>query len=148
MRGDDGAGLEVARRVRARAPGGLEVRYCPLGRGLIEALSAAHGGVLIIDAMRTKGGGIARARYGAMGAALPRGAFASSHGFGAAQALALAGTLGSGAKTSIYGIEGADFSHGEGLSPEVENAVQRLSEKLMKRRGSGKPKGVFLNRGG
>ena len=141
--------MEVARRVRARAPGGLEVRYCPLGRGLIEALSAAHGGVLIIDAMRTKGGGIAPGTIRRFtGAALPRGAFASSHGFGAAQALALAGTLGSGAKTSIYGIEGADFSHGEGLSPEVENAVQRLSEKLMKRRGSGKPKGVFLNRGG
>ncbi|MEK9144438.1 MAG: hypothetical protein AAB339_02370, partial [Elusimicrobiota bacterium] len=82
------------------------------------------------------------------GAALPREAFSSTHGFGAAQALALAAALGSGTKASIYGIQGADFSHGEGLSPEVEKAVQRLSESLIKRRAGGKSSGILRRCGG
>lgn len=58
--------------------------------------------------------------------AVPAGCFPkSSHVFGLAEALAMAGTLGRlPAFVRIVGIEGADFSAGEGLSQPVEQAVE------------------------
>lgn len=140
LRKDDGAGLEVARRVKALSPGGVEVVECPLGRSLLEALGGAAGDVLLVDAMRASlpPGTVRRFRPGA----LRRGAFVSSHGFGAAQALALAASLGGTARVTVYGIQGADFSQGQGLSPEVRTAVEHLAGMLARRRGGGKSRRI------
>jgi hydrogenase maturation protease len=56
---------------------------------------------------------------------------ASTHGFGVAEAIELAQALGRApARLDLYAIEGADFGHGEGLSPCVMEAVRRLAGSL------------------
>jgi hydrogenase maturation protease len=48
----------------------------------------------------------------------------SSHAFGLAEAIELARALGQlPRRLLVFGIEGADFTMGEGLSPEVNAAV-------------------------
>lgn len=61
----------------------------------------------------------------------------STHGFGVFEALAIARNLGQlPQRVEIYGIEGQDFGHGEGLTPEVERAVNQLVERLVLELGS------------
>ena len=56
---------------------------------------------------------------------------ASTHGFGVAEAIELARALGRApARLDLYGIEGADFGHGEGLTPSVTEAVGELARSL------------------
>ncbi len=56
---------------------------------------------------------------------------ASTHGFGVADAIELARALGRlPARVDVYAIEGADFGHGEGLTPSVTEAVGELARSL------------------
>jgi hydrogenase maturation protease len=124
LRGDDGVGTAVAKRVRGM-PGVAHViddgdpfEVADLLRG------ARH--VLLLDATRGGGapgevsvwepvpGGAKRARIGA-----------SSHGFGADAAIELAAALGSlPDRVVVVGVEGERFEGAE-LSPPVAAAVER-----------------------
>ena len=130
-RGDDGAGRVVAQRLRSRNAGALEVRECT---GEAAALMDAWTGfdeVVLVDACRGDGepGSIHRFApddLDRLSAARPR-RYASTHGFGVVEAVALAralGTLPSG--LVVYAIEGGRFRDGAGLSPAVDHAVQEL----------------------
>ncbi len=56
---------------------------------------------------------------------------ASTHGFGVADAIALARSLGRlPQRLDIYAIEGADFGYGDGLTPAVAAAVDELADEL------------------
>lgn len=55
----------------------------------------------------------------------------SSHAFGVAQAVEMARSLGTLPPCLIlHAIEGADFSAGEGLTPAVEQAVERVVQDI------------------
>jgi hydrogenase maturation protease len=55
----------------------------------------------------------------------------STHGLGLAEGIALAESLGMlPNRLVVYGIEGADFGLGEGLSPEVAAAVPQVVSRL------------------
>jgi hydrogenase maturation protease len=131
-RGDDAAGLEVARRLRGRLPDGvclLEHEGEPLG--LVEAWSGAPA-VIVLDAVSSGAppGTIHRldARRERLPAELFRG---STHAFGLAEAIELARVLDRlPERLLVYGVEGASFTAGAGLSPEVERAVAALAEEL------------------
>jgi hydrogenase maturation protease len=117
-RRDDGAGPAVA-----RAAGGVctddPARLLELWEG------AAH--AVIVDACVSGAppGTIHRGDSGAPSHP------ASSHGFGVADAIALARSLGRlPARLDLYAIEGADFGHGEGLTPPVSRAVGDLARRL------------------
>jgi hydrogenase maturation protease len=118
-RRDDGAGPAVA-----RAAGGVSTsdpaRLLELWDG------AAH--VVLVDACMS-GAPPGTIHRGAAGAPSRP---ASTHGFGVPDAIALARTLGRlPARLDVYAIEGADFGHGDALTPAVAAAVATLADELM-----------------
>jgi hydrogenase maturation protease len=132
-RGDDAAGLALARRLRGRLPAGVEVLEHegePLG--LVEGWSGVPAAI-VLDAVSSGAppGTIHRldARRERLPAELFRG---STHAFGLAEAIELARVLERlPERLLVYGVEAASFAAGSGLSPEVERAVGELVEELV-----------------
>jgi hydrogenase maturation protease len=132
FRGDDAAGLEVARRLRGTLPGGVEV----LERegeptALIDSMEAAEA-LWLVDAVASGAPAGTVHRLDAGEQELPAGLFrASTHAFGLAEAVELARALGRlPARTVVFGIEGTRFDAGEDLSPEVAAAVPKVAAAL------------------
>jgi hydrogenase maturation protease len=131
LRGDDAAGLEVARRVAGRAGGGLDVVTCGGGpAALLDAWAGAET-VVLVDAARSgaPAGAVRRLTAAAAGAARLG---AGTHDTGLAAALALGEALGRRPPAlEIWAIEGGDFTLGAPLSPPVEAAVEALAGRLL-----------------
>jgi len=130
-RGDDAAGLEVAERVRARAPGVL-VEALEGDASALVHLWAGHDDVALVDATSSGAppGTLHELRDGdgSLQAAALR---SSTHAFGVADAVGLAAALGRlPARLEIYAIEGEDFSLGAPLSPAVARTVDALATRL------------------
>jgi hydrogenase maturation protease len=132
FRGDDAAGLEVAKRLRGVLPDGAEL----LERegeptALMDSWEGAEA-VWLVDAVRSgaRSGTVHRLDAGEQ--ELPAGLFrASTHAFGLAEAVELARALGRlPARTVVFGIEGGRFDAGDELSPEVAAAVPGVAEAL------------------
>lgn len=132
-RRDDGAGLAVARRLEGRLPSGARmlVREGDLaaaledwdGVGLLVAIDASCSGAPAGTIHRHDAG------KGPLPATFSRG---STHAFGLAEALELARVLGTlPDRVRVFGIEGRDFAHGEGLSPEVEAALAPVADEVL-----------------
>jgi hydrogenase maturation protease len=138
FRGDDGAGLVVARRLRELAlPGVIVLEQSGEGAALVEAWGAADR-VIVVDAVSSgsEPGLIHRIEVNdqPLPAHLSRG---SSHAFGLAEAVALARQLDRlPASMTIYGIEGQSFAPGTDLSPQVQAAVETIIEQLAQEPGS------------
>ena len=133
FRGDDGAGLAVAERLRDRVPAGVEVVPCEQEPSrLIDAWREAKCAI-VVDALEpgTQPGGLRR--FDASDAPLPAQVFRSStHAFGVGEAIELSRAMGSLPRSIVvYGIEGADFGAGEGLTPSVEDAVERAARAVL-----------------
>ena len=131
-RGDDGAGLAVARRVRELSPAGVEVREVEGdATALVEAWSGAEG-VVVVDAAESGATPGTVRRFDARMRPLPvRSLRSSTHAFGVSDAVELARALDRlPARLDVYAIEGASFTAGEGLSPAVERAVDELAASL------------------
>jgi hydrogenase maturation protease len=131
-RGDDGAGLAVARRVRELSPAGVEVREVEGdATALVEAWSGAEG-VVVVDAAESGAPPGTVRRFDARTRPLPaRSLRSSTHAFGVADAVELARALDRlPARLDVYAIEGASFTAGERLSPAVERAVDELAASL------------------
>jgi hydrogenase maturation protease len=95
--------------------------------------------VVVIDATSSGSEPGTIRRYDAHEGPLPS-AFSrsSTHSFGIAEAVELARALGRlPARIVVFGIEGRDFRQGEGMSPEVDRAVddvvRRVTEEAMGR---------------
>jgi hydrogenase maturation protease len=132
FRRDDGAGLEVARRLRLTRPPGvtvLEQEGEPAS--LIEAWTTAVE-ALVIDAVSSEAEPGTLHRFEATEEPLPAELFrASTHALGVAEAVELARELDRlPARLVVYGIEGESFEAGEGLTPAVQDAVGRLVMEL------------------
>ncbi len=125
-RGDDGAGIIAAERLREL---GFDSVTCT-GDGL-ELLEAwrGHEHIIIIDAVMTGAPAGTLHRWDDC-QSLPLSATpTSTHGLGLAQAIDLAGTLDLlPARVSVWGIEGKNFAAGTGMSPEVASAIDELVE--------------------
>ncbi len=124
-RGDDGAGPEAARRLGGQVLSGEPV-------GLVEALDGADE-VVLVDALSSGRSRRNRARVRGGREPLPVRLFGapSTHALGLAEAVELARSLGRlPRRVLVYGIEGAGFGYGKGLSPEVERAVARVVEEV------------------
>lgn len=131
-RSDDGVGPAVAGRLLHQGPPGVAVTIADGGAAeLVEVLSEADHAVLI-DAARSGASPGTIHRFDGTAAKLPVGfERPSTHGLGVAEALELARALDRlPARVTVYGIEGANFEHGEALSPEVEEAAEKLAEEL------------------
>jgi len=128
QRGDDGAGILVAERLRAL---GIAAGVCAGEPSeLLDAWTGADD-VIVIDAVVT--GAPAGAVHVWDGQRPP--AFATStgstHGLGLAQAIELARALDRlPARLHLYGIEGKNFEIGSAVSPEVERAVEEVVKRI------------------
>jgi hydrogenase maturation protease len=120
LRGDDGAGLEVARALDAP-----EVRE---PAALLD-LWDGHDAVVLVDAMRSGARPGTVRRFDLGDGPLPLGlrGSASTHAFGLGDAIELARVLGRlPRRTVVYAVEGRAFEAGTGLSEEVAAAVGDL----------------------
>lgn len=139
-RGDDAAGLLVARRLRDL---GIDAReHNGDGLSLLEAWRGCES-VVLIDAVVTgrPPGEISvwDARDAPVAGDLRR---ATSHFFGVAEAIQLGRILGRlPSRITIYGIEPARFDFGSALSAEVKEAVERLVRQMAAQPQSPRAKG-------
>ena len=131
QRGDDAAGILAVERLRAL---GIAAEVCA---GEPSALMEAWSGVdraddvIVIDAVVT--GAPVGTVHVWDGQRLPAFATAtgSTHGFGVAQAIELARVLDRlPACLRVYGIEGKRFEIGSEVSPEVEQAVEEVVQRI------------------
>jgi hydrogenase maturation protease len=128
-RGDDAAGLLVARRLRALGVETAEQSgeiFC-----LIESwVGSEH--VILVDATAPSGKPGRISVWNARADRLPEDAFpCSTHAFGVREAVELARVMNRLPQTlMIYGIEGKQFSFGAPLSPEIERAVETVARQL------------------
>ena len=129
-RGDDAAGLEVARRVRAL--GGPRVHELEGDASALIEVWARLRHVAVVDAALSGAPAGTVHRFSAAHGPLPAVALRSStHAFGVADAIELARALDRlPAWLDVYAIEGADFGLGAGLSPPVARAAEALAERL------------------
>jgi hydrogenase maturation protease len=133
-RRDDRAGLAVAERLLRAAPSGVSVLTCPQEPSrLIDALEGADA-AFVVDACSSGADPGTLQRFDAAEGEIPARAFRSStHAFGVGEAIELARALGKlPRQTVVYGIEGEDFSAGEGLSPRVSAAVDLTAAELLR----------------
>jgi hydrogenase maturation protease len=137
-RGDDGAGLAVARRVHELAPDGIEVREVEGdATALVDAWAGAEH-VIVVDAAQSGAPPGTIQRFDARAQPLPVGSLRSStHAFGVSDAVELARALNRlPDRLDVYAIEGASFTAGGRLSPAVERAVAELAGELSASRRS------------
>ena len=133
LRGDDGAGLELARMVASRAPWARVAGHEGEPTGLIELWEGASLAI-VADAAAAAGepGRVRRAVAG--GGKLPfrPAAAASTHAIDLGGVIELAGTLERlPHRLVVYGIEGERFGVGEALSPRVGAALGPLAETVL-----------------
>jgi hydrogenase maturation protease len=124
-RGDDGVGVEVARRV-----GGRVVEGEPIA--LVDAL-AGEDDVVVVDAVSSGADPGTIFRFEVGDEPLPVKLFGapSTHALGLAEAVELARSLGRlPRRVLVYGVEGESFGFGQGLSVPVAAAADRLTEEV------------------
>jgi hydrogenase maturation protease len=138
FRGDDGAGIQAARRLAALEPPGVTVlEQSGEGATLMETWQTAAT-VFVVDAVQSADPPGTIYRFDAGREPLPAHfAGYSSHAFGLAEAVAMARLLGQlPARLIVYGVAGRNFDYGVTLSPEVETAVDRLVARLLSEVGT------------
>jgi len=122
-RGDDAAGLEVARRVRS-------VETHQQSSGSYELMDVWEGAdeVVIVDAARSGAPAGTIHRFDAHDEPLPGGILATStHSVGVMETIEMARHLGRlPERVVVYGIEVSSLTPGAGLSTVVEDAVSEL----------------------
>ena len=130
LRGDDAAGLLVARAARGRAGEGVEVLES--GGEPIDLLAAWDGAdaAVVADAVASGAAPGSVHRIDAAAAPLPA-AFASrsTHALGLAEAVELGRALGRlPGHLVVFGIEGRDFAVGSDPDPAVRDAVGTVAD--------------------
>ena len=132
-RGDDAAGLLVARRLRELL--GTEVAVSENSGSVNDLLEAWSGAaaVILIDAVRGGGrpGEIYRFPDHDDPLLVELFADASTHAWGLAQTVALGRVLQQlPPYLTIYGIEGENFGFGQELSPAVAGAIPEVARRI------------------
>jgi hydrogenase maturation protease len=133
-RGDDAAGLEVARRLRDTVPGDVQVREMGLdGMAMLDAWEGPST-VVIVDAMSSGAMPGTVERFDATDDPMPSRRFGTStHAFSVAEAVELGRALGRlPEKVVVIGIEGKCFDPGARLSPEVERGLDQVVDRVLR----------------
>jgi len=135
QRGDDAAGLWVARRVARHAGPGLRVaEHGGDGMDLLLAWEGAER-VVLVDAVVSGDRPVGDVRrFDAARERLPSALFAgtSTHALGVGDAIEMARAIERlPDRMVVYGIEGACFTTGSAPGPEVRAAVERVAERVL-----------------
>jgi len=134
-RHDDGVGLEVARMVRNAGPSGVRVIVgvhddC----ALLDAWKDSDA-VYVVDCTRAGAPPGTIRRFDALRETIPAKIFHcfSTHGLNIAKSFELSRVLRKLPQTLVViGIEGADFSHGRGLTNEVRSAATEVAGRIVR----------------
>ncbi len=136
LRHDDAAGLEIVRRLRARAQAAEIAVYEQEGEtlALIDVWEGADA-VVLVDAVRCGGPPGTIHRFDATAAPIParlRGS-SSTHAVGVGEAIELARALHRlPERVVLFGVEGRRFDAGSGLSKEVEAVAGELADAVLR----------------
>lgn len=132
-RGDDGAGIAVARRVAAAAPAGVTVVEATGEGAALMAAWETSASVVVVDAVRSGAAPGTVYRFDAARETLPARFFSySTHAFSVAEAVELARVLGRlPSRLILYGVEGRRYEPGDGLTPEVERAAAEVAQRVL-----------------
>lgn len=131
-RGDDAAGLLVARRLREH---GLAVHeHSGDGLALIE-MWKRNDHVILVDAVVTGSAPGSVMMWDGRDAPVAADAFQTTHAFGIGDAIRLAKAIGRmAARMTIYGIEGSRFDTGSAPSRAVLEGVEQVVQAIISRR--------------
>jgi hydrogenase maturation protease len=132
-RGDDAAGLEVARRVReATSPGEVTVREVAGDQLALLDEWAGATEAYVVDAVCSGGTPGTVYQFDAAGELTSRFRDRGTHTFSLADVIELARALGRlPGHLAGYGIEGASFAIGDGLSAQAAAAVDKVTALLL-----------------
>ena len=130
-RRDDGVGPAVADRLRGRPD--VEVATCEQEPSRLLDAWAGADLALVVDAVAAGAEPGTVHRFDASERAVPSSVFrGSTHAFGVGEVIELARALGRlPGRVIVYGVEGAEFAAGDGLSPAVAAAVEPLAAELI-----------------
>jgi hydrogenase maturation protease len=133
-RGDDGAGLVVARALRALSLPHTRIMEHTGEAGAIMDTWRDEDHVFVIDAARASETPGAVSRFEAHDAPLPaRFLSTSTHDLGVAEAVELSRLMGSlPERLVVYAIEGRDFTVGCALSLPVEHACREVVMRIVR----------------
>jgi len=135
FRRDDGVGLYVTRQLKQLLPQEIEIiAGLADGTDLIE-LWDGRSLCIVIDAVKSGSKPGMIHEFDGLKQNIPEDLFSmySSHAFSIAKTIQLARTLKKlPAKLVVYGIEGKDFSAGQGLTPAVASAADNIIRKIVK----------------
>jgi hydrogenase maturation protease len=134
LRGDDAVGLVVARQLERKVSEGVKVTCCEGEPVSLLAAWDGHDHAIVVDATQSGAEPGTIRRLAAHDGPLPPALGGSStHLLGLADALELARALGRlPATTIVYGIEGAAFTTGTGLSDPVAAAADRVAAAVLR----------------
>ena len=138
-RGDDAAGLAVARQVRATAPAGVTV--IELDGDQLALLDAWDGSddVYVVDAMRSGAEPGTVRRFDAAAALGGDFSHRGTHLLSLADVIELARALDRlPARLTGFGIEGAAYELGAPLSPQAQAAALSVAEQILRELGEGR----------
>jgi len=129
MRGDDAVGLAVVRALSGTVPEGVAVLECEGEPVSLLSAWEGHARAIIVDATQSDAEpGTIRRIVAADGPLPPALAGSSTHLLGLADAVELARALKRlPAATIVYGIEGASFNTGVGISEPVAAAAEKVA---------------------
>lgn len=127
-RGDDGAGLLLARRLHDL---GIEAEVCT-GEALeLIEMWSGDSDVMVVDAVITGAPAGTVHLWNTLQALPYSHVLTSCHGFGIAEAIELARVIGNlPGRLRVCGIEGRQFDQGVRISPEVERAVENVAKEI------------------
>jgi hydrogenase maturation protease len=132
-RGDDAAGLLVARRLKAEPRPRVEIVEIRGTAGAVQEAWKGAAGAIVVDTVVSGGRPGAIYRFNVHGAGVPAelSRSPSSHGWGVAEALALGQVLQELPPwLIIYGVEGKNFGPGQEVSQEVEAAIPEMVHRI------------------
>ena len=134
-RRDDGVGPAIAERLRGRRD--VEVATCEQEPSRLLDAWAGADLALVVDAVASGAEPGTVHRFDASERAVPSSVFrGSTHAFGVGEVIELARALGRlPGRVIVYGVEGAEFAAGDGLSPAVAAAVGPLAAELIDEAG-------------
>lgn len=132
MRRDDGAGPAVLDRLAALAPANLETEELAGDCARLIELWDGRAHVIVVDATQSGAEAGTVIQFDAVAEEIPRELFIhTSHAFGVAEAVATAGALGRlPGSLRVFGIEGAAFGFGEGLTAAVEASAEAVAGRI------------------
>jgi hydrogenase maturation protease len=133
-RGDDVAGVAVARLLRERRPEHAEIIECENDPVTLLDLWAEDDRVVVVDAVSTGNEPGTIHRFDALADPLPASLFPlSSHALGLVETIELGRALGRLPRSLVvYAVEGADFSTGQGLSPAIQSALSEVADRVFR----------------